>query len=249
MKNLKYNFFKSQGYQIIKLFSKQDIKNFKKQICKSLNNKKILKLKLNGNNLHTYHKLIDNETDHKKIVDATSRSILIQKKIIKKIKENLFIKNITSTYWNSDKFNIKFFIKKKIKNNHAVFRLARPNIFNKSDVGGYHIDLHYNNKINKNKNPLFTIWTPLVGFNSKYTLKISPMSHKKKHPTKQFENQNIYISKVFKKNYTKKFKFIRPNLKIGESIIFHPNLLHGSSLNLGNKTRISLDFRIFNKNF
>ena len=64
MKNLKYDFFKCKGYQIIKLFSKKDVKDFKKQICKSLNNKKILKLKLNDNNLHKYHKLINNEKDH-----------------------------------------------------------------------------------------------------------------------------------------------------------------------------------------
>jgi ectoine hydroxylase-related dioxygenase (phytanoyl-CoA dioxygenase family) len=32
----------------------------------------------------------------------------------------------------------------------------------------------------------------------------------------------------------------------GDVIIFHPNLLHGASKNLGIFTRVSLDFRIFN---
>jgi hypothetical protein len=247
MNNLKKTSFEKNGYEIIKIFSKKDIQNFKKKICKSLNNKKILKVKLKENNLGIYHKFVNNEDDHKKIVKATERSILLTKKLQKKIKENQYIKNITKKNWNKDKYQIKLFINKKIKNNHAVFRLARPDTLSKADVGGYHIDLHYDNKINKNINSLFTIWTPIVGFNNKYTLKLSPMSHKKKHPLNQFEKQNIYISKVFKKNYTKKFKFIRPNLKIGESIIFHPNLLHGGSLNFGKKTRISIDFRIYNK--
>ena len=50
-------------------------------------------------------------------------------------------------------------------------------------------------------------------------------------------------------NYTKKYKYIRPQLRLGEAIIFHPNLIHGGSLNLGKKTRVSIDFRLFNKKF
>ena len=50
-------------------------------------------------------------------------------------------------------------------------------------------------------------------------------------------------------NYTRKYKYIRPQLRLGEAIIFHPNLIHGGSLNLGKKTRVSIDFRLFNKNF
>ena len=41
---------------------------------------------------------------------------------------------------------------------------------------------------------------------------------------------------------------MRPDLKIGEVIIFHPNLLHGNSLNKGNKSRLSLEARLYNKN-
>ena len=249
MKNSKHASFQREGYAIIKLFAKKDIQDFKKKICSSLNNKKIIKKKLTSKNVESYHKMILNEEDHKKVVAATKRSIALHRGMCQKIKNNFFIKNLIKMNWNNDKFNIKLFMKKKVMNNHAVFRLARPRRISKADVGGYHIDLHYNNRINKNMNKLFTIWTPIVGFNKKYTLKISPKSHKKHHPISQFEKQSTYISKVFKKKYTEKFKFIRPNLKIGEAIIFHPNLLHGGSLNLGQKTRISLDLRIYNQKF
>ena len=60
--------------------------------------------------------------------------------------------------------------------------------------------------------------------------------------------QKKYISKIFKDTYLKKFDFKRIDMKIGEVLIFHPNLLHGGSKNIGNKTRVSFDFRIFNKN-
>ena len=71
--------------------------------------------------------------------------------------------------------------------------------------------------------------------------------------TKTFVCKNLvvqkkYISKIFKDTYLKKFDFKRIDMKVGEVLIFHPNLLHGGSKNIGNKTRVSFDFRIFNKN-
>ena len=57
------------------------------------------------------------------------------------------------------------------------------------------------------------------------------------------------MSKIFKQSYVKKFRFKRIDIKIGEVLILHPNLLHGGSKNLSKKTRISFDFRIFNKKY
>lgn len=249
MKNKMLQFFNDQGYAIIKIFTKTDIEELKKKVCLSINERKILKQKFTNTNLFSYHKIITDEKKHKKIVDAKNRYIVLNKGISNKIKSNIFINELTKNTWENKKFEIKLFFMNKSKKNQAVYRLARPAAFGVGDVGGYHIDLHYNNKINKKMDSLFTIWTPLIGLDNKYSLKISPRSHKKKHPLNSFEKQNTYISKVFKKNYTKKFKFIRPKLKIGESLIFHPNLLHGGSANLGTKTRVSIDFRIYNKDY
>jgi ectoine hydroxylase-related dioxygenase (phytanoyl-CoA dioxygenase family) len=108
------------------------------------------------------------------------------------------------------------------------------------------VDLHYAGKIRKNYKELLTIWTPLVGFSKKYSLKLSPKSHLISHDIKKIDKQKIYISKVFKINYANKFSFKRINLRKGQSILFHPNLLHGGSINLGKNTRVSMDFRIYN---
>ena len=41
-------------------------------------------------------------------------------------------------------------------------------------------------------------------------------------------------------------KKARSNMKKGQVIMFHPNLIHGTSINKGIISRASLDFRIIN---
>ena len=151
--------------------------------------------------------------------------------------------------WGRDNFDIILYHKKNKKKNFAAFRLARPYKDFKDDVGGAHLDLHFNNKIHKNHKILYTLWVPIIGNNKKSTLKLAPCSHKKEHNIKNLTIQNKYVSKIFKKNYVNKFKFKRYCIDPGEVLIFHPNLLHGGSKNLTNITRVSFDFRIFNKNY
>ena len=58
--------------------------------------------------------------------------------------------------------------------------------------------------------------------------------------------QNIFL--LFLKKYYQKFKYKRINLKKGEAILFDVNLLHGGAENLGSKTRVNLEFRLYNRN-
>ncbi len=237
------------GFSKIKLFNKSDIKSFKKQIIKNLNSKKFIEQKLNVNNLQKYHRIVENENIHKKFTDPKNRYLKFEQKIISKIRNNKEIKYLLKETWGNDNFDIKLYQKKNIKKNFASFRLARPYKNFRDDVGGAHIDLHFNNKIHKNHKILYTIWVPIIGNGKNSTLRLAPGSHKKKHNVKNLTNQNKYVSKIFKENYVKKFKFERYNVKPGEVLIFHPNLLHGGSKNLTNNTRVSFDFRIFNKKY
>ena len=75
----------------------------------------------------------------------------------------------------------------------------------------------------------------------------SAKSHLKSHSNQFISKQKKYVSKSFDKKYEKKFSYIRPVLKKGQGILFHPNLMHGGSINKGNITRSSIDIRIFNK--
>ena len=244
-----YNELNKTGFSKIKLFKKNDIENFKKQIIKNLNSKKFIRKKLNLKNLQKYHQIVKNENVHKKFTDPKNRYLKFDQKIISKIINNKEIKYLLKETWGRDDFEIKLYQKKNIKKNFAAFRLARPYKNFKDDVGGAHIDLHFNNKIHKNHKILYTIWVPIIGNSKKSTLRLAPSSHKKEHSVKNLSNQNKYVSKIFKRNYVNKFKFKRYNINPGEVLIFHPNLLHGGSKNLTNNTRVSFDFRIFNKKY
>lgn len=244
-------FFKKNGYCIINLFNNSIIENLNKEVNDKLNsflNELNINLKLK--NLKNYHKLKIKENDHKYFVKNSTRYIKLKSKIVKKIKFNKQFLNILKNFWGHSDISINWVgsLKKKdsMKKNATAFRIARPRP--SSDVGGVHYDLPYGRQKvpNKDHKALVTIWCPLIGFSEKYSLKISPKSHIPNHSLSKIAKQKKFLSPVFDKNYAKKFKYIRPRLKKGQAIIFHPNLLHGGSYNRGMDTRVSLDLRIFN---
>ena len=100
-------------------------------------------------------------------------------------------------------------------------------------------------KCQQRSKTLVTIWCPIALFGEVY-IKAGTKSHLKHHNLSKISKQTKFLSPVFKKQYIKKFKYFRPRLKKGEAIIFHPNLLHGASYNLGKNTRVSIDLRVFN---
>ena len=247
----KLNQFIKKGFCIINLYNKNDHKYLLSKIIKKINkNIPAKSKKLSAKNLKFYHSFQDKEV-HDKVIKNTQRCISLDKKLIRPIINNKLIQKISNHHWGHAKFSIKWVgsLMKPMKLNTTGFRVARPERLSSKDVGGEHLDLHYGGQKNTNQKKLFTIWCPIVGMSKNYTLRISPGSHKFKHPLSSISKQKKYISMVLKKNYVKRFKFIRPNLKVGQVIFFHPNLIHGSSKNLGSKTRVSIDLRIFNNRY
>jgi len=244
--------YKKNGFTIIKLFNKKDIILLRKKISNDFNSKiKKLKPKLKNKNINiqNYHKLKSIKPIlHKSLSRGKDRYIKLNKKLIKKILNNSQLKNLLKNAWGHNKGSIKFIYssRKSMRKNLVGYRFARPYKKYKRDVGGVHLDLHYGGQFNSNHKALITIWIPIYGFSKKYTLALYPKSHKNYHSFKKVSLQNKYTSPVFEKNYEKNYPWFRPNLKLGESIIFHPNLLHGGSFNRGSSTRVSLDLRIFN---
>lgn len=248
----KYNFFSKNGYCIIDLFNKNEINLLIKTINKRLitlsRNNKSLKTKIVNNKIDKYHQFNLNDKEHHILMKSYSRYIRIEEKIKKKI-YNKNILYILDKLWNHKHFRIStiFGAEKILKNNCASFRIARPYKYFKTDVAGLHVDGNYDGDIKDNYDNLVTIWIPLKGFSSKYTLKLAPRSHLYNH-AKQLIKNNKTLQPNLKKNYISKFNFIRPDLHIGQGIIFHSNLLHGGSYNLGSNTRVSIDFRFINLN-
>ena len=245
------NFIKN-GYCKVKLYKKSEIDKIKKIIIKklkSLDKKKFLK-DLDLNNLHNYHLLNLNEEYHKNILKTSTRYIKLNNHLNLLLKKFQILNLIMKKCWghnNSILYWVGSLKKRNFKSNVIGFRISRPNKIRKRDATGVHIDLHVGGKICSDKNVLITLWIPIIGFSPKYSLRIAPGSHLVDHPVKSFIKSKT-VTNIFSENYTKKFKFVRPNLKIGEVIIFHPNLLHGNSLNKGNKSRLSLEARLYNKN-
>lgn len=243
-----YKKFISEGYLITKLFGLNQIKEIKtlieNTVYKSHNLREFKNIDINK----YYLKNINDEV-HKKIVTPKKRYLKFNNNQIKTIKNNSKINNILKNFWGHNNYKINWIASTlqhpTIKNAYG-YRLARPFNKFKKDVSGSHIDLHYGAEIRSNLKNLLTIWCPIEGFSNKQTLRFAPRSHLVNHPTDEFVNQKTFITPIFSEKYSKKFKFIRPTLKKGEVIIFHPNLLHGGSINYGKNLRISLDFRLFN---
>tara|TARA_B100000287_G_C20634148_1_gene781018 strand:+ start:132 stop:908 length:777 start_codon:yes stop_codon:yes gene_type:complete len=251
MKNTQLKNYIDKGFCIVKLFKKKDIINIKKLLTKKLKllDKKNLLKSLNVDNLDEYHNFNLTDEYHKNLLKTSTRYIKLginQNNIIKKLNilNLLMLKN-----WGHNKSSL-FWVgslkDKNYKSNVIGFRISRPKESKPKDATGVHVDLHVGGKICNDRNVLISIWIPIIGFSHKYSLKIAPKSHTYHHPIKSFIKSKT-VTNIFSDRYIKKFSFIRPNLKIGQAIIFHPNLLHGNSFNLGNKTRFSLEARLYNK--
>lgn len=260
-KNNQIRFFKDNGYCIINLLSREDVNSLIKaitlKIINIINDKDTINF-----DISKYHNFVSDDTLHKRITNSDKRFITCDDKLLYKFKHNKKVKEIISNYWGHDNFVIKWReylpdVKKndfnRNKNNSIGFRIARPYQIAPYDVGGEHLDLTFSAAkddkeiLQGGKDAFLTLWTPLIGFNEKYTLRLSPKSHLIDHPVKEIVKQNTYISPVFNEKYTKKFKFIRPRLKIGQAILFHPFLLHGSSFNYGMNSRLSIEIRLYNR--
>ena len=247
-KTIKYNFYKNNGYCVVNLFNKKDIYQIRKGVIKRLNslsNKKIFNYK--NKKLEKYNELVTDDKLHNKLMKSDTRYIKLPKKIIKKIFSDdvLYIlkkewgHNHCSTSW------IGNALKKQFKINSTGFRIARPIKCGKNiDVAGPHVDVNAGGKIRNDFLAQVTMWIPIIGFSPKYTLRISPKSQKYFHNQKLQKGERITLS--FTRKYEKKFRFIRPNLKLGQALLLHSNLLHGSSVNKGILSRASLDTRILN---
>ena len=189
------------------------------------------------------------EIEEENIVNFANRYIYPNKKYLKKLEKNKVINQIAYDTWGHNDFSIFWVgsIKKKIfKKGGINYRLAKPGKNSKKKVAGVHCDINVGGEICYDKDVLITAWVPIFGFDKKYSLKIYPKSHLFTHNQKHFSKNSKKISKIFKKSYYEKFKSLRPSLKIGQAIIFHPNLLHGGSYNLGQETRLSLEIRFYN---
>ena len=248
MKKLETNkFFSKNGFAIIDLWNKE----YHKSIIQKINKKINTSIKSLGNvfdlldDLKDYHRLNMNEDSHIQLMQSSNR-IIAEKNNFNFLKKNTNLCQIMEHCWGHSKYRLIWLgalSRHEILENYCAFRLARPGIL--EDVGGVHLDKNYGGEKNYEQDCLLTLWVPIVGFDERYTLKIAPESHRLSHPDSFIQEDKNYISLTYDEGYTDNFNFLRPKLKLGQGIIFHPNLLHGRSYNNGVNTRVALQFLLF----
>ena len=243
----KINFYTNNGFLVVDLLNQEQINKLELNIFNkiNLNLSSSTSKKLKISSLKNFHLNKISRKENENIFDPKKRFIQVNNEILKKIKKNAIISSILKKHWGHNKYSIKWVAslkKKQIKNNVCRFRICPP----KKKGVGVHIDMHIGGKILHEKNCLKSLWIPITGFKKNSTLRISPKSHLYNHSISYFVNQKKYISNIFNENYVNKFKFKRLNLKPGQVILFHPNLLHGGSDNSDNISRTSLEIRLYN---
>ena len=217
--------YSKDGYCIVNFFSTREIEEIKKAVVKrikELSNKSDYFKKIDYKKIQNYHLLNIPDNEHKKMLKTSTRYVILNRSLLKTISKNIYANSIVSSNWGHNNFDIRWVgsLKKGQKKKKAIgFRISRPEKINRKDAIGIHCDLHVGGKIYNDKDVLISAWIPLTGFSKKHTLKIAPKSHLKDHPISNFVKRKT-VSNIFKKKYYNSFKFLRPNLKKGQAIIF-----------------------------
>lgn len=117
---------------------------------------------------------------------------------------------------------------------HPVFANYMVKKANKNSALGYHQDWSFSLK---NENPAMNFWFPLSDVNQENgTLKIIPGSHQLDLPIRA-RNYPSPLEKIETSKLDKHAIALKPNL--GQAVIFHEKIIHGSSANKSNKTRLA----------
>lgn len=211
--------------------------------------------------LADYHKTLGSDQEvHGQLMAAPNRYITLPTSLLA-ASESSPIKNFFNYFWGGAKPLVTHWQGPNGElrpDNACGFRIVRPG---PGDITGAHVDTYYgygesaddaanalSNRVEKAIHglDLITAWVPVVGFDERYSLRFAPRSHAINHPVGAFKHNPEFITRASTPEYEAKFDFIRPSLKRGQAIIFHPNLLHGGSSNLGDTTRVSLEIRFRN---
>lgn len=227
------------GFNIDQFISEVNFANLKNGISKTLRSiMQNIGLSVDGFNLENYHSFVRNDVDHFQVVDIT-RDLFPEdfsfdiKKLIISIEDQTGLK-LTDLFPYSD------------ERVHIIIRINRPN---SNDFNPPHQDIDDNETYEKG---FLNIWIPICGVTDDSSLCYVPGSHLfnqslvLKSITGGEIGGNKYRVKMIKQwNYSN--SLVRAKIKECDVLYFSPYLIHGLGYNKTNKTRISLEFRLFNR--
>lgn len=165
---------------------------------------------------------------HQEMLKAKNRHLIADKLI-----ENLLLNIRFEAFL--DQINIKRYKIWDEGLGWLAFRLIRP-----GPGDGYPFSC-------KNWGPaknVLSLWIPVLGFSQNVMINLIPGSHKKEYP-KYLPEETHFTKDEYRLNYIPSpQECIRPIMKPGQCLIFHPNTLHAEEVANGDETRLNLEFRI-----
>lgn len=225
------NFFNKNGYVIVNLYDQKNfkkIKKFSERWLQSVINyylkKKINYKEYKLENYHKWFRIL--KLDQSKIFQNTNR--VIEPGIV--IKNLIFTKKLDFIV--SKLLNKKYEMWRDPGLGYLCYRFIRP---------GYNDGYHLCKKSWGQANKVLSAWLPVIGFDQNLMLQILPSSHKKNLPflkkIKKFAEPKVNLKYVNAK------KLLRPILKPGQILFYHPDLLHSENISNSDSCRMNLEFR------
>ena len=199
------------------------------------------KLEELGINIEDYH-LISNNVNHSELWAKKSR--ILPKKYLKEFLNSSFFSKLRDVFGDitiSDEENLGY--------GNIYWRLVRPN--KPDDVGPFHRDSWFwklNKDFPKPNYPFIRIkvWIAIATEIDKSGLLVEKNSHKRTDINWEGKLKHGIMKPIllddkncFNMNLVKTFP--------GECIIFNDELIHGGSINLGTKTRVSTEFTLLKR--
>lgn len=183
--------------------------------------------------MNDYH-LIADSVDHDTIWPQTARMLLQSE--VNELRSMEFFGELTKEFGPlliSDELGLGY--------EEVYWRLVRPN--KPSDFGPLHADKWFwdvrNFKIPDHLCRI-KIWIALYVESGKNGLRLCPGSH-----NKDFEYTPVFKHGTWKPEFDENKYDLNIELmptEAGNAVVFHDELLHGGAINLGNSTRVSLEF-------
>lgn len=189
------------------------------------------------NGIERYHELA-HLVDHASLWTKSSR--MFSKKVVDKILNMTLVRNLESIYG-----PIEIVDEENIGYEEIDWRLVRPNEY--TDVGPFHADSWFL-ALGHGVTPpagkrAIKIWVAIITEPGKNGLKVVPYSQKRSWRY-HGEFRHGFVKPQIDEDESQLNAVLLPT-QPGDVVIFHDDLLHAGALNLGQMTRVSMEFMAF----
>lgn len=229
--------WEADGFSVVNVFNSSQFENLKQSIKKNIYQglkKASIDIPYDEFRLKDYHKYIDSNESHLKVIEHTRN--------LRTEDFDIDFNTLATELSKHTNSSLTSFIK-ELGRSHVQIRLNRPNSL---DINPPHRDGYLSYWEN-----ILNVWIPIEGCNEKSSLPVIPQSHLtpeneiiRTKAKGAIINGNLYYVPCIIKTTKGVLNMIRPNPKEREALIFTPYLIHGAAVNQNKDiTRVALELR------